>query len=121
MTGLSPRVIRVWFQNKRCKVRLSLLTYVMFRTLDTMGHIVNGIGTKNSYRYNSGYKFTLIFYCTQDKKIQNRMIEKQLQGEKVRPIFLILILGLFSPLHYFLVIIQYCSMYCTVLYTLLVL
>ena len=54
MTGLSPRVIRVWFQNKRCKV-----TKVQSENL----------------------KILLKFF--KDKKIQNRMIEKQLQGEKV--------------------------------------
>ena len=47
MTALSPRVIRVWFQNKRCK----------------------------------------------DKKVQNRLMEKQMQRETVR-IFLHFILFL---------------------------
>ena len=57
MTGLSPRVIRVWFQNKRCKVTLS------------------------TFQQRNILKILLKFF--KDKKIQNRMIEKQLQGEKV--------------------------------------
>ena len=58
MTGLSPRVIRVWFQNKRCKVTR-----------------INTSSQRNIL------KILLKFF--KDKKIQNRMIEKQLQGEKV--------------------------------------
>ena len=54
MTNLSPRVIRVWFQNKRCKV---------------------------NYHREDRSQILLKFF--KDKKVQNRLIEKQIQGEKV--------------------------------------
>ena len=54
MTNLSPRVIRVWFQNKRCKVY-----------------------------YHSEDRSQILLKFFKDKKVQNRLIEKQLQGEKV--------------------------------------